>query len=83
MGTQASTFSFKALLVKKVRNIIDRWVKTPIFYIINIIIVLTFHLQVDKHLLVTLPCACVAFVSALVLNFDPPEEQGGIAMRDL
>lgn len=45
--------------------------------------VLTFHLQVDKHLLVALSCARVAFVPALVLNFDPPEEQGGIAIRDV
>lgn len=45
--------------------------------------VLTFDLQVDKDLLVALPRARVTLVSALVLNFDPPEEQGGIAMRDV
>lgn len=44
---------------------------------------LTFHLQVDEGLLVALPCACVTFVPALVLNFDPPEQQGGISLRDV
>lgn len=44
---------------------------------------LTFHLQVDKQLLVALSCARVAFVSAFVLNFDPSEEQRGIAVRDV
>lgn len=46
-------------------------------------IILTFDLQVDKDLLVFLPCARVTFVPAPVLNFDPPEEQGGIAVRDV
>lgn len=46
-------------------------------------IILTFHLQVDKHLLVALPRARVTFVPALVLNFDPPEKQGGVALRDV
>lgn len=45
--------------------------------------VLTFDLQVDKDLLVALPRAGVTFVPALVLNFDPPEQQGGIAVRDV
>lgn len=44
---------------------------------------LTFHLQVDKHLLVAFPCTGVALVPAPVLNFHPPEEQGGIAVRDV
>lgn len=46
-------------------------------------IVLTFHLQIDEGLLVALSCACVTFVPAFVLNFDPLEEQGSISMRDL
>lgn len=45
--------------------------------------VLTFHLQIDKGLLVALSCARVTFVPAFVLNFDPFEEQGGISMRDV
>lgn len=44
---------------------------------------LTFDVQVDKGLLVDLSCACVAFVPAFVLNFDPPKEQGGVSMRDV
>lgn len=44
---------------------------------------LTFHLHVYKDLLISLSCARVALVPALVLHFDPPEEQGGITMRDL
>lgn len=46
-------------------------------------IVLTFHLQIDEGLLVALSRACITFVPALVLNFDPLEEQRGISMRDL
>lgn len=44
---------------------------------------LTFDLHVDKHLLAALPRAGVALVAAPVLHFDPPEEQGGIALRDV
>lgn len=46
-------------------------------------VALTFHLQVDKDLLVALPRARVTLVPALVLNFDPPEQQGGIAVGDV
>lgn len=46
-------------------------------------VLLTFHLQVDKGLLVALSCAGVTFVPALVLHFDSPEEQRGIAKWDL
>lgn len=44
---------------------------------------LTFHLQVDKHLLAAFSRAGVAFVAPPVLHFDPPEEQGSIAVRDV
>ena len=44
---------------------------------------LTFHLQVDKELLVALPRARVALVPALVLHLYPPEQQRCVAVRDL
>lgn len=44
---------------------------------------LTFDLQVDKHLLAAFSRAGVALVAAPVLHFDPPEEQGCIALRDV
>lgn len=44
---------------------------------------LTSDIQVDKDLLVALSRAGVALVPALVLDFEPPQEQGGVAVRDL
>lgn len=44
---------------------------------------LTSDTQIDKDLLVALSRAGVALVPALVLHFDPPQEQGGVAMGDL
>lgn len=33
--------------------------------------------------MVAFPCACVALVPALVLNFNPLEKQWGVALRDV
>lgn len=44
---------------------------------------LTLNLQVYKDFLVSLSCARVTFVPSLILNFDPPEEEGCIPMRDV
>lgn len=49
----------------------------------SIVFGLTFDLQVDKHLLAAFSRAGVALVAAPVLHFDPPEEQGCIALRDV
>lgn len=57
-----------------------KWATFLIYWLHFRPIVPTFHLQVDKDLLIALSCARVALVSALVLHFDPPEEQGGIAV---